>query len=53
MQTDLDEKLTPVHPVRPEPVEEPKGSRYVFAGVAVASIWVAVAIASIWSPDMI
>jgi hypothetical protein len=53
MQTDLDEKLTRVQPARPEPLEGPKGSRYLFAGVGVASIWVAVAIASIWSPDMI
>jgi hypothetical protein len=53
MQADLDEKLTRVGPPRWEPPEDPRGSRYVFAGVSVASIWVAVAIASIWSPDMI
>lgn len=29
------------------------GSRYVFAGVAVAMIWLGTAAASIWSPDLI
>ena len=28
-------------------------SRYLFAGIAIACIWVATAIASIWSPDMV
>jgi hypothetical protein len=27
--------------------------RYLFAGIAVASIWLAIAAASIWSPDLI
>lgn len=53
MQTDLDERLARVGTARREPLEEPRGSRYLFAGIAVASIWVSVAIASIWSPDMV
>jgi hypothetical protein len=28
-------------------------SRYLFAGIAVASVWMAIAAASIWSPDLI
>lgn len=28
-------------------------SRYLFAGIAVASIWLTIAAASIWSPDLI
>ncbi len=35
---------------RTTPHEE---SRYLFAGISVACIWVAIAAASIWSPDMI
>jgi hypothetical protein len=43
-------------PVVAQPLPEatgPRESRYLFAGIAVASIWIAVAAASIWSPDMI
>jgi hypothetical protein len=53
MQADLDEKLTRVDTPRRESPEGSRGSRYLFAGLAVASIWIAVAIASIWSPDLI
>jgi len=53
MQTDLKGMVRAADTMRLEPHEEPKGSRYLFAGIAVASIWIAVAIASIWSPDMI
>jgi hypothetical protein len=53
MQTDL---VTEVHHNGKEPTngrDEAEGTRYLFAGIAVASIWIAVAIASVWSPDMI
>jgi hypothetical protein len=39
-------------PTPPSP-ERGREGRYLFAGITVASIWVAVALASIWSPDMI
>lgn len=35
------------------PREERTESRYLFAALAVASIWLAVVLASIWSPDLI
>ncbi len=39
--------------VRPEPGGTRTELRYLFAGIAVASIWLAIAAASIWSPDLI
>jgi len=53
MQTQLEEKPTRVGPQAPPPTAPKPESRYLFAGVAVACIWVATAITSIWSPDMI
>ncbi len=53
MQTDLKGMVRAADTTRLEPHAEPKGSRYLFAGIVVASIWLAVAVASIWSPDMI
>jgi hypothetical protein len=38
---------------RPEVGRTTPESRYLFAGIAVASIWLAIAAASIWSPDLI
>lgn len=38
---------------RPEPGAIEREFRYLFAGIAVASIWLAIAAASIWSPDLI
>ena len=35
------------------PTTRPNEGRYLFAGAAVASIWIAATAASIWSPDMI
>jgi hypothetical protein len=37
-------------PGRPEMAGE---SRFLFAGIAVACIWLAIAAASIWSPDLV
>lgn len=53
MQTDVERKVLEAGPASVASQEESGGSRYLFAGIAVASIWVAVAISSIWSPDMI
>jgi hypothetical protein len=40
--------------VLPPPADEiPREGRYVFTGLAVASIWISVAFASIFSPDLI
>ncbi|MGA9162048.1 MAG: hypothetical protein WB297_14445 [Actinomycetota bacterium] len=39
--------------VRPELAGTMSEYRYLFAGIAVASIWLAIAGASIWSPDLI
>jgi hypothetical protein len=36
-----------------EPGGTTRESRYLFAGIAVASVWLAIAAASIWSPDLI
>jgi hypothetical protein len=52
MQTQLNDKIVGASPPA-LPVEDRCESRYLFAGIAVASIWVAAAVASIWSPDMI
>ncbi len=52
MRTELNGKASDVGAARPG-TQGPKESRYVFAGIAVASIWVAVAIAAVWAPDMI
>jgi len=52
MQTQLrGESVDTTVSTRPRREERPEG-RYLFAGITVASIWVAVALASIWSPDM-
>lgn len=47
------EKALGVVPAPPELRETARESRYLFAGIAVASIWFAVAAASIWSPDLV
>lgn len=39
--------------VRPDLGGTTSEFRYMFAGIAVASIWLAIAAASIWSPDLI
>ena len=39
--------------VRPELAVTTSEYRYLFAGIAVATIWLAIAAASIWSPDLI
>lgn len=53
MQTEVEHKVLEVEPASMASQEESGGSRYLFAGIAVASIWGAIAVASIWSPDMI
>ena len=50
MQTELNGKVRHAGAARRQGSSE---SRYLLAGIAIASIWVAVAIAAIWSPDMI
>ena len=50
MQTELNGKVRHAGAPRRQGSSE---SRYLLAGIAIASIWVAVAIAAIWSPDMI
>jgi hypothetical protein len=39
--------------VPPAPRREASESRYLYAGLSVAAIWLAVAAASIWSPDLV
>ncbi len=39
--------------VPPAPRRETRESRYLYAGLSVAAIWLAVAAASIWSPDLV
>src|SRR4249919_3231644 len=46
-------KALGVVPAPPELGGTARESRYLFAGIAVASIWLAVAAASIWSPDLV
>jgi len=43
----------PMEPDRPGAGGAAEGSRYLFAGIAVGSIWLAIAAASIWTPDLI
>lgn len=38
---------------RPELGESTSELRFLFAGIAVAAIWLAIAAASIWSPDLV
>ena len=47
------QKTLGVYPAPPEPEGTRKEFRYLYAGIAVASVWLAIAAASIWSPDLV
>jgi hypothetical protein len=47
------EETSAVYPAPPELEVTRKEFRYLYAGTAVASVWLAIAAASIWSPDLV
>ena len=53
MQTKLGTEPLRVDVTSPGLTDRPNEGRYLFAGIAVASIWIAATAASIWTPDMI
>jgi hypothetical protein len=53
MSTDLDTEIRHVEAAGSRSQRAAEGSRYLFAAVAVCSIWLALAAASIWSPELV